>query len=210
MKSKPRLYTPEDYFIIERQSQRKYEYVDGELFAMSGASRRHNLLATNLIRHAATAALERLPCKVFGSDMKVRVEARNSFFYPDVSVSCDPTDCHERYLSRPCLIIEVLSPSTASADRREKRLAYATLPSLCEYVIVDQDRMRIDVYPRSGSPWASLTLDDPLDLLNISCLGLQVSLQEIYHGIEFPAPGVSEDIPEYGHPLYGELASTRS
>lgn len=194
-------YTADEYLDLEQRSSIKHEFVDGEIYVMSGASRRHNLLTTNLIRHAANAAAGRKGCQVFGSDMKVHVEARNSFYYPDVSATCDPEDRGELYLTRPCFIIEVLSPSTASVDRREKRLAYATLKSLREYVIVDQDRMRIDVYPGAGSPWASRMLDQPQDVLELSCLGLRLALQDIYAGVELPAPGVAEsEVPEYGVP----------
>lgn len=191
-------YTQSEYLALERRSPVKHEYVDGEIYAMSGASRRHNLLATNLIRHAANAAAEHPPCQVFGSDMKVRVEARNSFYYPDVSACCDPDDRHELYLARPCFVAEVLSPSTASVDRREKRLAYATLPSLREYVIVDPDRMRVDVYPGEGSPFASRTLTEPDDVLELSCLSLRLRLRDLYAGIDLDATRVSEpESPEY-------------
>jgi hypothetical protein len=91
-----------DYLARESTSASRHEYVDGEIYAMSGASRRHNLLATNLLRHAANAAVNRLGCQVFGGAMKVRVEARNSFYYPDVSGTCDVDDRDERFLTRPC------------------------------------------------------------------------------------------------------------
>lgn len=192
-------YTVSEYLSLEQRGRIKHEYVDGEIYAMSGASRRHNLLAGNLFGRAWHAAAAHTDCQVFGSDMKVRVAARNSFYYPDVSASCDPEDRDDQYLKLPCFIIEVASPSTASVDRREKRLSYATLKSLHEYVIVDQDCMRIDVYPGAGSPWTSRVLDEPADVLELSCLRLRLTLKEIYDGVELPAPGVREtEMPEYG------------
>jgi Uma2 family endonuclease len=176
----------------------KHEFVDGEIYAMAGASRRHNLLVSNLVGRAWNATAERKGCQVFGGDMKVYVEARNSFYYPDVTACCDPDDRHEQYLMRPCLIIEVLSPATTSVDRREKRLSYATLASLDEYVIVEQDRMRVDVYPGKGGPWMSRVLNEPEDVLELSCLGLHLTLKAIYAGVQLPPEKVAEpEAPEY-------------
>lgn len=191
-------YTVAEYLALEKRGITKHEYVDGEIHAMSGASRRHNLLAGNLFAHAWQAAAALDNCQVFGSDMKVRIAARNSFYYPDVSASCDPEDRSDQYLTLPCFIIEVASPSTASVDRREKRLSYATLKSLHQYVIVDQDCMRVDVYPGAGSPWVSRLLDAPEDVLELSCLRLRLTLREIYDGVELPVPGVRESETSYG------------
>ncbi len=192
-------YTVAGYLALEQRSVVKHEYVDGEIYAMSGASRRHNLLVGNLFGRAWQTSTAGHGCQVFGSDMKVRIEARNSFYYPDVSACCDSDDRNDLYITRPCFIVEVLSPSTASVDRREKRLAYATLQSLREYVVVDPDCMRIDVYPGIGSPWVSRMLDRPQDVLELSCLRLRLTLEEIYRGVELPAPGVSEpEAPAYG------------
>jgi Uma2 family endonuclease len=176
------------------KSSVKHEYVDGEVYAMSGASRRHNLLATNLLRRAANAAAEQKHCQVFGSDMRVQVDARNSYYYPDMSACCDPNDRDELYVTSPCLIIEVLSPSTASIDRREKRASYATLTSLREYIIVDQDRMRVELYRRETRGWEGYILNQPDDLVELSCLSLRSTLGEIYEGIELPS-GIAEPEP---------------
>lgn len=178
----------------------KHEYVDGEIYAMSGASRRHNLIVTNLIHHARRAADARARCQVFGPDMKVRIERRNSFYYPDLSVCCDPTDRHERYLVRPCFIAEVLSPSTAAIDRREKRVSYATLESIREYVIVEQDRMRVELYQRAGKTLRGYLLSEPDDALESTCLGLRMPLRQVYEGVEFP-PGVAESDPAEYFPV---------
>ncbi|MDE2150095.1 MAG: Uma2 family endonuclease [Gammaproteobacteria bacterium] len=184
-----------DYLAGELRSPIKHEYVDGEVYAMVGASRRHNLLVTNLLRLAANAALKRPPCQVFAADMKVRVEADNAFYYPDVSGSCDPDDREEYFLTRPCFIVEVLSPATAAIDRREKRLAYRTLASLKEYVVVDQDRRRVDVYCAGDGGWHAETLTQS-GTFELSCLGLRLSLDQIYQGVELPHE-VAEAGPAY-------------
>lgn len=187
-----------EYLDREERSPVRHEYVDGEVHAMVGASRRHNLLVTKLLKHAAIAADRKEGCEVFSGSMKVHVAARNSFYYPDLSVCCDPQDREELYLTRPCLLIEVLSPSTAGVDRREKRLSYATLQSLCEYVIVEQDRMRVTVYPSAGGPWLVRILNEPEDTLELSCLDLRLTLREIYAGVDLPAPGTLEpEAPAY-------------
>lgn len=135
---------------------------------------------------------------MFGSDMKVYVEAHNSFYYPDVSVCCDGNDRNELFLTRPCFIFEILSPSTASIDRREKRASYCTLESLREYVIVDQDQPRVEIYRREAGGWQGYLLNQPDDVVESSCLGLRLTLSQIHAGVEFPPAGVSEpEAPEY-------------
>src|SRR5688500_10444267 len=121
MQPKLMLISVDDYLAGEAQGFRKHEYVDGEVYARAGAARRHNVLASNIHVRAGNAAYRALNCQVFGPDMKIYVEARNSFYYPDLSACCDPTDRNEQFLACPCFIVEVLSPSTASIDRREKR-----------------------------------------------------------------------------------------
>ena len=196
MQPKPMPLTPREYLELEERSPVKNEFIDGEIFAMSGAKRRHNLIASNLLYRARQAASSG-PCQVFGSDMKVFVESYNSFYYPDLSVCCDPTDRDERFLARPCFIVEVLSPSTASIDRREKRAAYTTLDSLREYAIVDQDRMRVELYRRESSGWRGYTLNGVDDVIASSCLDLALTLAQTYEGVEFPTGVAEEESTQY-------------
>lgn len=203
MKPKAAPLSPDAYLEWESKMPTKHEYVDGEIHAMSGASRRHNLIATNLIYHAKVAAEGRGGCQVFGADMKTRVELRNCFYYPDLSVCCDPSDRHELYLVRPCFLVEILSPATAAIDRREKRVAYATLASLREYVIVDQNRMRVESYRRAASGWRGYLLDRPEDLIESSCLEMRLPLERVYLEVEFPDIAEPEP-PEYGAEGYPE------
>lgn len=196
MRPKPTPLTPAEYLEREEHSPIRYEYLDGEVYAMSGAKRRHNTISSTLVRLGGNAAVSRTGCQVFGSDMKVYVEAHNSFYYPDVSACCDPDDRNELYLTHPCFIVEVASPSTASIDRREKRASYATLESLREYVIVDQDRMRVELYRREPNGWRGYVLNQPDDVIESSCLGMRVTLSEVYAGVEFPE-GVAEADAEY-------------
>jgi Uma2 family endonuclease len=139
----------EDYLSGELESQVRHEYVDGELYAMVGASDRHGLIALNI----AGILSRDLPdlCQVFVSDMKVRIGAaeRDLFYYPDVLVSCDSRDRETYYREHPCLVIEVLSPHTARLDRFEKSLFYQQLDALEEYVLVSQDYRQVEVFRRT-------------------------------------------------------------
>jgi Uma2 family endonuclease len=197
MQPKPAPLSPAQYLAWEEQSPVKYEYVSGEMYAQSGARRAHNLIAGNLYSRAWTAAKARPGCQVFGSDMKVYVAARDSFYYPDLSVCCDPADRHDLYLTHPCFIVEVTSASTALIDRREKRASYLTLDSLREYVIVDQSRMRVDVCRRESVGWRGYMLAYPDEIVECSCLALRIELAQIYEGVDLRAPGVAEPVPEY-------------
>jgi Uma2 family endonuclease len=187
------------YLEIERRTRLQYEYVDGEIYAMAGASRRHNLLAGNLFGHAWQARSSH-ECRIFSQAMKLQVAVRNSFYYPDVVGSCDPEDGADGPLTQPCFVIEVLSDSTSGIDRREKRLAYLTLKSLDEYVIVDQYRMHVSVYRGARGPWASQVLDAPDDVLKLTCVNVGIALKDIYEGVDFPKDEVrsDRDVPEYG------------
>lgn len=187
-----------DYLAFEEKTPLRHEYVDGRIFAMSGSTRRHNLIAGRLFYCAQTAADRRQPCQVFSSGMKLYVQERNSIYYPDLVASCDPDDREELYLTNPCFIVEVLSPSTASIDRREKRMSYETLASLMEYLIVDQDRMRVERYQREEGGWQGYLLQQPDDSIRSSCLGLSLTLAQIYEDVDLPPPGVAEEeAPEY-------------
>ena len=154
MSAQPESYiSPEQYLADEqnRPDGEKYEYVNGQIYAMAGASRNHNrttgILFARLFNH-----LENTACEVFQSDMKVGIPTLRDdtrFYYPDIQVSCDEED--EAYFNRsPCLIIEVLSESTAKTDRTEKLLAYQRIESLQEYVLFSQDSPYVELYRRSA------------------------------------------------------------
>jgi Uma2 family endonuclease len=132
----------------EAQQAEKHEYLGGEVFAMVGARREHVVVAGNLFA-ALKQRLRGGPCQAYVSDLKLRVEAADAFFYPDVMVSCDAGDqAAVLFLTRPVLIVEVLSDSTAAFDRGDKFAAYRTLESLQEYVLVDIPARRVEVFRR--------------------------------------------------------------
>ncbi|MGC9185943.1 MAG: Uma2 family endonuclease, partial [Thiomonas sp.] len=120
----------DDYLAGERDAETRHEYVDGEVYAMTGASRRHALIVTAMTGALLPLARARR-CQLFTNDMKLRLEIAGStvFYYPDLMLACDPQDGDPHFLTRPCLIAEVLSPATERIDRREKLLSYITIPS---------------------------------------------------------------------------------
>jgi len=155
MSAQPKFDKPwisiEDYLAGEMVSEIKHEYVDGQVFAMSGASRNHDRIALNIGAELRTY-LRGKPCEPFTSDVKVKVGKH--FFYPDSMVVCEELDPHQYYSETPVLIVEVLSKSTRRNDETLKRRLYQTIPTLKEYVLIEQDIVDVEVCRRSEG-WVS-------------------------------------------------------
>lgn len=129
------------------------------------------------------AHLDGGPCRVYFADVKVSVEAADAFYYPDVAVTCDPEDTEEYYLTRPCLIIEVLSESTEGIDRREKLLAYQQLDTLKEYVLVAQATRQVEVYRRERDDEWSLDTITGSDEIHLDSVDLVMDMEGVYEGV---------------------------
>lgn len=185
----------EDYLKGELESDIRHEFYDGQVYAMAGAGERHNTIALNIatLLRQNTRGTE---CRSFIADMKLYLSDLDRFYYPDVLLTCDVDDNHEYYKEKPCLIVEVLSPSTEGTDRREKLHAYQNIPSLKEYVMVAQDEQKVELYRRDGEIWQYFLLDKD-DTLELECLDLALSMSAIYEDVEFPAYQVREDRPDY-------------
>lgn len=168
----------EDYLAGELAGEVRHEYIDGQVYAMTGASDRHGLIV-NAMAYALTPAARRKRCQLFTSDMKVRLEigGTTTFYYPDLLVACAAEDREKYVRHSPCLIVEVLSESTARIDRREKLLAYQTLPSLQAYLLVEQDSRLVELY-RRGNGW----IVEPIGQGNVplECLDTDLSIDSIY------------------------------
>jgi Uma2 family endonuclease len=181
-------YTPEHYLALERQAQHRSEYINGCIFAMAGASRQHNLIAGNVFGELR-AQLRGRPCEVYINDMRVKISITGLYTYPDVVALCgDPVfeDAHVDTLLNPGVIIEVLSDSTEAYDRGEKFAHYRRLKSLRHYVLIAQDKVRVEHYVRQGEQWVlseASALDSTVPLASIGC---EVVLREIYERVEFP------------------------
>jgi Uma2 family endonuclease len=178
--------TPEEYLALERASEFRSELIDGQIVAMSGTSRAHSLIVVNLAREISVQLRGR-PCEIYIADMRVRVAPTGLYTYPDLAGLCgEPRleDGHHDTLTNPALVIEVLSPSTEAYDRGEKFAQYRALDSLCEYVLVAQDRMRVEHYRRQEAQWVLTALDGPDAVLNLESIGCTVRLADIYEKVE--------------------------
>jgi len=190
--------TPQEYLARERQAETKSEYLRGEVFAMSGASREHNLIVGNISRELGEQLRDR-QCEVYQSDMRVKVSPTGLYTYPDVTVVCgEPEfeDAEVDTLLNPKVLVEVLSPSTADYDRGGKFTHYRRLPSLHEYVLISQDRLLVEHYLRQRQDEWLLTeessLQDTLVLPSIDC---RLPLSEIYLKVRFPSEDASSPAP---------------
>lgn len=177
--------TPAEYLALERQSQERHEYYGGELRLMAGASRKHNIISLNI----ASLLREKLrgkPCRPFMSDMRVRIASAQRYFYPDIAVICGAEAFVEEDIATDAtVIIEVLSDSTEAFDRGEKFESYRCLPSLQDYVLVSQNKMRLEHFHKlAQNEWRYLAFNQPDDVLQLDAIGVQIPLKEIYADVE--------------------------
>ncbi len=186
-----KLYSPQEYLDFERQAKLKHEYRDGAIHAMSGASRGHCLIATNLAREVSQG-LKGKPCETYPGAMRVYTPATGRYTYPDLVVACGSPafqDGHVDTLLNPTLVVEILSPSTEAYDRGEKFDRYREIPSLREYVLVRQDRVLVERFTLADGGWVvgrSTRLDETLRLLSVGC---DVPLGEVYARVDLAGEG---------------------
>ena len=181
--------TVDDYLAGEAVSPLKHEYLDGEVFAMAGASEEHVTIALNLAS-LLRAHVRGGPCRVYMADMKLRVERARAFFYPDCFVTCDPADAVEP-LAKQCarVVIEVLSESTEAYDRGAKFASYRQLPSLEEYVLIDSRTRSVEVFRRHPEGWILQPVPDD-GRLTLATLGFECTVDALYEDVHFtPAAG---------------------
>jgi Uma2 family endonuclease len=184
MASLPNYYlSPEEYLAVERQAGGKSEYVDGVMYAMAGGSERHNLIAGNLVT-GLNVQLRQAPCRVYPSDLKVRVPDSKRFFYPDVSVVCGEVqfaDDARDVVLNPALVVEVLSDSTAAFDRGKKFQSYQQIESLQEYLLVSQDEYVVEHYLRQGDDrWLYTRVGGLGEAIILPTLKCRLALGDIY------------------------------
>lgn len=197
--------TPEEYIAFERKAFPdatiiRHEYINGELIAMSGASRAHNLIAGNIFGELR-AQLRDSECETYMSDMRVSTPRTASYFYPDVVVVCEEPRFEDEVfdtLLNPIILVEVLSPSTEVYDRREKFAHYRQLPSLQEYVLVAQDEVLVEHYrrqekqgtpPVTGKDWIFTDFQELAKNLPLTSIHCELPLREIYERVSFSDEG---------------------
>lgn len=182
-----RRYTPEEYLALERGAEYKNEYVNGRIYALAGATRAHIVITLNISAQLHTRFRGR-PCEVYPSEMRVKVSPTGMYTYPDVVAVCgEPLfeDSDLDTLLNPTVIVEVLSPSTEAYDRGEKFAHYRRLETLSEYVLVAQDKLRVEHYSRDGERWVLTEISDPEGALSLPAVGCEIPLREIYERVEF-------------------------
>jgi len=188
-----RTMTVEEYFRFEEGSQVRHEYVSGELYAMSGATLRHNLIVANIGARLIAAAGDG-PCLVVMNDMRVQV-ADDVYYYPDIVVICAPMAQLDIVATEPCVVVEVTSPSTARTDRGEKLTAYRKLPALRAYLIVDHRRRRVERHWRAGPDdgWQreEIVVEGRVP---VPCIDTDLTLDEMYRRVDLPVVGEPDDV----------------
>ena len=194
--------TPEEYIALERKAPpdseiSRYEYLNGELIAMSGASRAHNLITGNICAELHNL-LKGSRCETYMNAMRVSAPVTSSYFYPDVVVVCEEPRFEDDVfdiLLNPIIVVEVLSPSTEAYDRGEKFSHYRHLASLQEYVLVSQDKVLVERYrrpqkhetaPVTAQDWIFTAFQAPEDILPLTAIQCELPLQEIYERVTFP------------------------
>ena len=184
--------SPAEYIKLEEETGERFEYLNGEVFAMSGATFPHNQIAARLSRQIG-GLLEGKGCETLGSDQRIVVLATGLETYPDVSVICGEVQLagvNCMAIANPVVLVEVLSNSTEAYDRGEKSAHYRRIESLQEYLLIAQGSMRVERYRRAGTnEWVLSEYTDAGGVLELKSLGIEIPIAAIYDGVEFGAGG---------------------
>lgn len=185
---RPDHWTPEQYLEYERASETRHEFWNGEIFEMAGASEQHNLIVGSTYA-SLYAQLRKRDCKLYPSDMRLKVTATGLFTYPDISIVCGEAqflDDKRDTLLNPVTLIEVLSPSTERYDRGKKFQNCRTMQSLQEYILIAQDTPRIEYYRRqSDDQWLLSDIDTLTGTLTLSAINCTLSAADVYEKVTF-------------------------
>jgi Uma2 family endonuclease len=179
--------TTDEYLELEAQSDTKHEYIDGQIYAMAGASDAHVTIALNLAT-LLRSHVRGSGCRVYIADMKARIESLNRFYYPDVMVTCDPRDLETSTYKRfPSLIVEVLSDSTEAGDRGDKFVDYQELETLREYVLINTKRQRVECFRRNEQALWVLQFYTPRQTsFRLDSIDFEATLAALYEDVNFP------------------------
>jgi Uma2 family endonuclease len=177
----------EEYLEGEELAKIRHEYINGQIYAMAGTNARHNLISLNIAFHLRSAT-KKDHCQVFVNDVKLRISEQKIFYYPDVMLCCDTEDNHELYREKPCLIVEVLSPSTETIDRREKCLTYQRIKSLRYYLLVSSNQKKVEYYQRDDEQNWHVGILESEEILNIKCANKTIALclEDFYEDVPMP------------------------
>ena len=178
----------EEYIKLEQQTETKYEYHEGFVYAMAGATFEHTAISSNIFGELVMSFQDKKNCRSFNSDLKIHIQKKNKYLYPDATVVCDDiqkSEILEGAITNPTIIIEVLSESTEKYDRGDKFFFYKQLPSLKEYILIDQYQAQIDIYERKGDLWKISRIEGMGENLTIPSISVEIPLENIYRDV-FP------------------------
>jgi Uma2 family endonuclease len=185
--------TPVEYFAWEEKQTEKHELIDGEVYAMSGGSKNHSLIAVRLVTLFANH-LEGSGCEVGNSDLRINIFATDNYTYPDVSVTCDDRDrATTQYITYPCLVAEVLSPSTEAYDRGGKFRMYRQNPALQDYLLVSSTSVEIDLYQRQDNGAWNIINYQAGDWVELGSIGLGFAIEQVYRNLDLTVAVAAEN-----------------
>jgi Uma2 family endonuclease len=188
-KENPPQLTPEEYFAWEEKQLEKHEYIDGQVYAMSGGSKNHSLISVRFITLFSNH-LEGGGCETGNSDLRVNIVETTNYTYPDVSVTCDERDkTTTQYITYPCLIVEVLSKSTEAYDRGGKFRMYRNNPVLQDYLLVSSTSIEMDLYHKNDAgEWLIINYKEG-DTIELKSINLNFAIEQVYRGLDLtPEP----------------------
>ena len=181
----PRSFSVDEYLMLERASREKSEYLDGAIYAMTGGSREHSLIAGNVF-FRLRAGLAGSGCETHAGDLRVKVEDTGLYTYPDVLVACPPIEWdreHMDMLANPVVLVEVLSPTTELYDRNEKWARYQQLSSLQHYLLVAQNRVQVDHFSRDAQGWRVETVTDIDGEVRLEAIEVALRLRDVFERV---------------------------
>ena len=178
-----KILTEAEYLAFEEAAERRHEYYRGQVFAMAPVGIRHSIIFRNVFVDIGYT-LKGKSCQPFGSDLRVHIPENTLYTYPDISIFCtDPFDTDAKYVTQPAVIIEILSPSTKDYDRGSKFELYRDIPTLKEYILIDSEKVHVEVYRiNSYKHWELQEYKAPDDELEIKQVTWKLLLKEIYDG----------------------------
>jgi Uma2 family endonuclease len=178
------LMSAEEYLAWEQTQQERHEFWDGEVVAMAGGTKKHNRVSGNCFK-LLDGVLANRDCEVYITDIKVQVQANRKYFYPDVVVTCDARDRDAQLVQYPCLIVEVLSPSTEAIDRGKKFTYYRQFTTLREYVLIQPEQPIVEVFARNEVGKWVLTEYGMADDIHLESIGCTIAVKDLYDRVTF-------------------------
>lgn len=175
-------FTPTQYLAVEEVSGYRSEYIDGEIYAMAGGSSDHSLIEGNVVT-ILNQLLEPRPCSVYTSNLRLMIEQENVFTYPDAMIVCGQVEFlkgRNDTCKNPIVIVEVLSKSTRRYDRGKKFSYYKKIPTLQEYLLIDSERLHVEIFRREGNRWNVEMLNDAADALALKSVALEIPIRRLY------------------------------